>query len=169
LVHPDKSNALTHKVLPVGTRFLQNLFDYGSLSKEDEKTYVNAILNKISQKVDQIINQEDFVLLFSEIVGFSQNFIRTTVMNNESSVSLRDIKRVKKIFLFYCYFISFKQQIGIDQVRKNFGDNYTFTDYLQSYDIDFNRLGNTQVLRALIISININYFNRIVNKSKSSK
>lgn len=106
-VHPNKSNLLTHKVLPIGSRTMSCLFDYGALGPDVEKKYIKAILNKFP--VD-IKNEVDLKKILTESIVESQKFIREIVEENMSSVSLRDIKRVQKIFNFYSFYIMYKNK-----------------------------------------------------------
>ena len=167
LVHPDKTNALTHKVLPIGSRMLQNLFDYGSLSKVDEEKYIKAILQDLADF--EIMGGKVFYNLMVETIVEAQIYIKETVNKNASSVSLRDIKRVKKIFIFYCYFLAFAKGIRRQELDiKLYGgtNEMTFSQYLTCHVINFNSLSQKDIMVAYYVTIGINYYYRIIDESK---
>ena len=157
-VHPDKSNALTHKVNPINSRMLQCLFDYGALSPKVELKYVEAIFSEFTNKINKT-----FLKLFIESVVSAQNFIKKEVSENESSVSLRDIKRVKKIFIFYCYLIRYRNDYKHLVNKKG---KY-FDEFLEIYLMDFSRFPSEELFIAFIVSISINYLYRIIKHGRN--
>ena len=154
-VHPDKANALTHKVNPVNARMLQCLFDFGSLSKQVEQKYISAMFQDFQGKVRQ-----DFLEMFVESVTVSQDFIKKTVIHDESSLSLRDVKRVKKIFVFYCYFIWFRNSHNSSGQVHSQG----FDHFLTNQRIRFKKFTLEELLIAFVVAISMNYLYRIIQQ-----
>lgn len=137
---------------------LQCLFDYGSLSTEVEQKYVNAIFSDLKKM--QI--KEEFQKMFIDIVVTAQNFIKEVVCENESSVSLRDIKRVKKLFIFYMYFIKYRNDYESLKKREI---NY-FEQFIESYYINFSHFEEKDLFTSFIVSIGLSYFYRIILDGK---
>ena len=106
-VHPSKSNLLTHKVLPIGSRTLSCLFNYGALTPSIEEMYIKAILSNLPIVSKSNVNLKE---MLSDCIVSSQNYIKKIVEENMSSVSLRDIKRVKKILNFYGFYLKYRKE-----------------------------------------------------------
>jgi hypothetical protein len=170
-VHPDKKNALTHKVNPINSRMLQCLFDYGSLSRKVERKYVDAIFGEFKKHME-----DHFWNVFVETVVNAQEFIKKKVSENESSVSLRDIKRVKKLFIFYCYLIKFRNSYKeikqkIKEERRTNGEATTsnsFDHFMQNNLVNFKEISDDELFIAFIVSISLCYLYRIIKTSKTS-
>jgi hypothetical protein len=137
---------------------LQCLFDYGSLSKEVESKYINAIFGDLEKSLDKTI----FSMLIETVVVL-QNFIKSEVFKNESSLSLRDIKRVKKVFLFYCYFIKYRKHYKEIKYEKLL----PFDEFILKEKLDFESLTRNELLRAFFVSIAINYLYRISHEGNA--
>ena len=100
-VHPDMKNLLSHRVFPIPPRILGYLWDYGSLNKQSERNYIQSMIRKLKLP-------KNFENCMARSVESSQNFIKEIVEKRQSSVSLRDIKRVIKIFHFYACYVEFR-------------------------------------------------------------
>ena len=100
-VHPDMKNLLSHRVFPLPPRILGYLWDYGSLSKKSERNYISSMVGKL--KLSRGHHES-----LADCIRLSQDFIKEVVEKRESSVSLRDIKRVVKIFHFFACYVRFR-------------------------------------------------------------
>ena len=113
-VHPDMKNLLSHRVFPLPTRILGYLWDYGSLNENSEKSYIKSMISKLKLK-------PEFQNCLVKSIVKSQKYIKEVVEKRQSSVSLRDIKRVVKIFHFFACYVKFRSRkehylIDIDQM-----------------------------------------------------
>ena len=112
-------NNLVYKVNPLPTCLINYIFNFGSLSSDEEKKYASSIIqfyfNKIEKfdKHSQKIKIYDLILISTEklteekktivdILIFSNKYMKNIYDN--SSISLRDIKRFT---IFYDWFLKY--------------------------------------------------------------
>ena len=112
-------NNLVYKVNPLPTCLINYIFNFGSLSSEEEKKYASSIIqfyfNKIEKfdKHSQKMKIYDLILISNEkltkekkiivdILIFSNRYMKNIYDN--SSISLRDIKRFT---IFYDWFLKY--------------------------------------------------------------
>ena len=110
IVHPQMKNLLSHRVFPIPPRMLTDLWDYGSLAPKVEEKYIRAMLSQLKLPAANLI-------CFVKTVLKCQNFITNDVEKEQSSVSLRDVKRVVRIFKFYNNVLRFKRYI-LNEINK---------------------------------------------------
>jgi len=138
------SETLAYKVNPLPFSLLNYVFDFGSLTKNDELKYIDNMIRNlfdIKIKIKIIENIKDLII-------HSQDFIRE--QNSEiSSVSLRDIKR------FIIFFRWFRISI-ITRAEK--GDEL-YKIYLNDLNLD------DLIIRSCLLSIFLIYYLRIPEKS----
>lgn len=183
-VHPSKKNLLSHKVLPISNSLLTITYDFGSLTEEIESQYISNILQNIFKNSKQVISKNNFsknnlfyrrdrmrkknltnskfdvetaFQILLRVTSTCQIFIKR-YRNNESSVSLRDIDRVQKIFVFYALWIRFRKLFLQNPILK-------FIDTLKNerFSIFFFESMN-DFLRCLTVTIFMSYINRIGSK-----
>ena len=162
-IHPEMKNLLSHRVFPIPPRLLFDLWDYGSLSSQIEKKYIRAMLSQLKLETK-------YLNCFEEAVLYCQDYIKNTVEQQQSSVSLRDIKRVVHIFKFYYHVIAFRDYIE-KQIRKlklksflddNSNQVWNFEEFCKKSKIDdFGKIEKDKFLTCFVISILINYIFRI--------
>lgn len=80
------------------------LWDYGSLSYDEESKIIGKIVLSINDELDNMIDSQ-MIEMMAKAVIFSQAFTRTHEAN--WAVSLRDVKRFQVLF---CYF--YKSNFG---------------------------------------------------------
>ena len=162
-VHPDMKNLLSHRVFPIPPRILFDLWDYGSLYKDVEEKYIRAMLSQLKL-------EENYLNCFVEAVLTCQNFIRSDVEKQQSSVSLRDIKRVIRIFKFYYNVIAFRRYVKEEVTKSNLmsfvdgkgEDIMRFDQFCEEHKNNtFEKINEEDFLICFIISILINYIFRI--------
>ena len=164
-VHPSMKNLLSHRVFPIPPRMLSDLWDYGSLSSATETKYVHAMLSQLGL-------EQRLLDYFVEAVIMCQNFIKQRVEKEQSSVSLRDIKRVVRIFRFYDSVVRFRELIKNkqDELKKK---SYVELDSKFKTNMDFEKfcaerrheplgdLKDDDFLRVFTITVLVNYIFRI--------
>ena len=156
-VHPSKQNLLSHKVLPISPNLLHKIFDYGSLDKETEKKYIKNIFAQFS-KDDKNPKSRNYIRVICEFVCAGQNMMKY-IFNNESAVSLRDVNRVKEVFIFYTLLLQYKK---IHQLSKY----ESFEEYNRLANFDLNKVSEENFLTALTVTMYINYIFRLGFDSK---
>eukprot|EP00761_Pharyngomonas_kirbyi_P011055 gb/GECH01011079.1/.p1 GENE.gb/GECH01011079.1/~~gb/GECH01011079.1/.p1 ORF type:complete len:1561 (+),score=386.09 gb/GECH01011079.1/:1-4683(+) len=96
---PDPLENLVYRVFPMADSFVDHMFDYGSLSEQSERLYVDAIIKKyISHPTNQ--DEKEFLELFKQLLCMSQSFIREN-LRESSAVSLRDIERSVRLLKWF--------------------------------------------------------------------
>lgn len=93
----DTMADLVYKVHPIPLTMLDFIFDFGALEPLQEKSYIESMVNSM---IPERLADHDVRSLISELINVSQRFIRQ-VEKDDSSVSLRDVKRCLKIMLWF--------------------------------------------------------------------
>ena len=163
-VHPSKQNLLSHKVLPISNTLLTITYDFGTLTKEIEHKYISNMLGNFFYSGGQPLrgNRLDLKKTFNillDVTTLCQSFIKN-YKKNESSVSLRDIDRVQKIFRFYSLWIRYRKMFWRDKKLKLVG-------FLKNtkYSVSFLE-SMRDFIRCLTVTIFLNYINRIGSRGK---
>ena len=149
--HPSKQNLLSHRVLPISSSLLTKIHDYGALNQEVEQEYIAAIMGSLFPK-SRGYSSNGFLKKLITSASFCQNYVKT-LNNNESSLSLRDLHRVKEIFRFYVILLNYK--------RNYTPDSKNFEDYAKGFVINQTTLTNSIFTRAVIVTLTLNYLFRI--------
>lgn len=156
-VHPRMENLLSHRVFPIPPRMLNDLWDYGSLNDEVENDYINSMIGKL-----KLIQK--FQDCFVKIITFCHSYIKKTVEKQKSSVSLRDVKRVVRIFKFYYIYIMFREKIEKDSKDENY-EPINFQKFLSKHmKKSCRKITEKQFIVAFVITILINYVFRIAKE-----
>ena len=160
----SSDKTLIYSVYPLPISLMNFVIDFGYMSVEDEKIYVNNILEKIENKYyfkykSERLQEKDSIKindLALNMIIKSQNFIRTK--NDISSVSLRDIKRFFIIFKFFFDYIKHKKDIDIIKKETNYLllENYKYYSKISFKDI---------YVHSIILSLFICYYLRISKKN----
>jgi thiol-disulfide isomerase/thioredoxin len=155
------SRVLSHRVYPIPDSLINSLWDFGQLTQEKEKAYIRGMLpSEDSLLYDQIYDD----LRFINVIVTSQNYIRQ--IENESSVSLRDVERFLKLFAlckelfkerpydslimttFICYFLRIEKREQREKLDKllseSFPTNLTNTS-IAYFSRTFERLSGSMV------------------------
>ena len=111
--HPEKKAGLIHQVLPIPSRMLQHLYDFGDIKEVYEKLFINQMLNELGIT-------EELKEAFAKSIFDCQNYIREKVEKNHSTVSLRDIQRVKELAKFFYSFVKYKSEYTEGRKFDNF-------------------------------------------------
>ena len=152
-----KSNQkLVYLVNPLPHSLLTSIFDFGNLSSEDEKKYIQSIVKETLKKYN--ISEKIEKLIVTEILE-CQNYIRE--LNDISSVSLRELRRFNILFDFFIDYFN----------KKNKNDNiYINSLSLCLYFCYYIRLSNNELRKELQLKIekilNGKDFLKIIQKEK---
>ena len=90
------SSLLSHRVYPIPERLIDYVWDFGQLPKADEKAILKGIVK--SEKIFSESKMQDEEN-FCEVIYKCHSFVREK--EDRSAVSLRDIKRVMKLYRWF--------------------------------------------------------------------
>ena len=155
---------LVYLVNPLPHSLLTSIFDFGSLCPEDEKKYIDIIVNETIKKYN--INKDIEKSIVDQII-LCQNFIRDK--NDVSSVSLRDLRRFNILFDFFVDYLKKKNKTN-DENEGNNNEIYIHSLCLCLYFCYIIRLSNKKLRNELETKIKIifkgeNYLD-IIQKEK---
>ena len=105
-----------------------------------------------NSKVDVEHRKQQYLTILVDITSFCQEFVKN-LDNKASSLSLRDVYRVKIIFKFYWVLLAYKKQytaLGTD-----------FESFRLKYPESLNTVDDTSFVICLIVTTTLNYVNRI--------
>jgi hypothetical protein len=96
LVPKTSDTILSHRVYPIPERLLNYVWDFGQLSEADEKKHIESMV-----KAEKIFTDEDVTkrTKFINLAYSSHSTVRD--IEERSGVSLRDVKRVLKLYSWF--------------------------------------------------------------------
>lgn len=142
-LNENRKYRLSHRVNPLKLSLLDFVWDYGALSPQVEKEYIRRILKGSNSQIE----------ILKEVVFVSHIYIKNEVEQNQSSVSLRDIDRVNKIFHFCVVLLQKTKKL----------DQRTLEECLVEYERNFasQELPEDIFFESLCLTIGINYYFRL--------
>ena len=155
LTHPQRANFLSHRVSPIAYTMLTRLHDYGSLDADAESQYIRGIISSIFGRNEVwrrfFRNSRDGqVFIHAALQG--QRYLKR-INNIESSMSLRDVHRVKAIFEFYYMLLAYEKRYSRIQLD--------FEEYQMQFRSRNNRISRRRLKISLEVSLYLNYVIRI--------
>ena len=142
------NKSLIYTVNPLPHSLLNFVFNFGNLTEEDEKEYINNIIRDSQHKFfydyktgDLTDNDfEEIHKLAVNLIVTSQNFIRER--NDKSSVSLREIRRFNIFFEYFFNYLKSKKEFDLKKLENkeletediNYYKNLSYKD-IQIYSI----------------------------------
>jgi nucleoside-triphosphatase THEP1 len=160
LIKQRVATQLVYRVHPLPDSLLDYVWDYGSLTENEEVLYINNILRNISGELKEKV---------ISLVVRSQIFIRDC--EDKYSVSLRDVSRFKILHEWFYKIIEEKNEkeeisLDISKSEKNLKSSigFSYIPFLNfgSYSSKIKYTGKLMVARkALILSLFLCYYNRI--------
>ena len=169
LIHKGQDKRkLVYTVYPLPNNMLNFVLDFGNLSLEEEKKYIQIMVGKMMQKIMNDINKKECEAIINLAINSiitCQSYIKTT--NDISSVSLREVKR---FVIFFKYFVAYllnkqndnesKEQSHIFYNSKSKYDIYKYAVNLALYICYYLRLPNHESRRELLNHLDgPNFFN----------
>ena len=163
---------LVYKVNPLPHSLLNYVFDFGSLVEEDEKKYIENIIDpsieKIFKQCRGVFEKEKIKIIkdFSiNMIIIAQNFIREN--NDISSVSLREIRRYVIFYEFYYRYLKNKKEnlfeLINNRIEKEIYEKITEFDY-QIYAVNLSificyylRISNKNIRKELLRKLNVKF------------
>ena len=149
---------LAYNVNPFPNSLYNYVLNFGYISKEDEKTYIEFMIintiEKISSSPDgEILTEEQFTKIkdtAKNLIILSQNFIKDKF--EISSISLRDIARCNKLYKFFHKYLKLRAKLS-----NTIKEESQIISYDQFTEFDFH-------INAINLSVFICYYLRIPDK-----
>lgn len=88
-IKTDQLSKLVYRVHPLPETMIDYVWDYGSLQKKDEKSYIERMVQKMFPK-------QNIVNLLVELLTMSQQFVKEEE-GSDCCVSLRDVERCRRL------------------------------------------------------------------------
>ena len=136
----DDYSELVYRVHPLPEAMVDYVWDYGSLTPEDEKAYIQRMV-----KSSVLAHDDDFVNLLAE----SQKFIRKCE-KNPFCVSLRDVHRCILLAKWF-----------IDTIDKRAGNSASSKEYLKKYRELEKKFDDQPFIKSIILALAHCYLSRI--------
>lgn len=92
-IKTDHLSKLVYRVHPLPETMIDYVWDYGSLQKQDEKSYIERMVHGVFQR-------ERLVQLFVHLLIMSQQFVKDEE-GSECCVSLRDVERCRRLVVWF--------------------------------------------------------------------
>ena len=146
LIYPgSKHKTLVYTVNPLPFSLLNFVFNFGSLTKEDEEKYIKSI---IEETMNKYLIDDELKNMAQKALVFSHDFIKRK--SDVSSVSLREIRRFN---IFFDYFVIYyeKKEEFISENNKNKDNSSKKLELPEKYK------------NCIMLSIFICYYLRISN------
>ena len=165
----NKGKDLVYTVNPLPHSLLNFVFYFGKLKPEDEKNYIKCIIKKVIEKIyykgntpkeekDEDNKIKKFKKLSCDMIWASQEYIREK--NDESAVSLREIRRVNIFYEFFYNYLNTKKEFYLGENQNLYEEDSEFYKKLDDY--------STQIY-AMNLSIFVCYYLRITNKEQRNE
>ena len=151
LSHPnDIPNVHVYLVKILPQSLMYYIFNFGSLDKDDEKLYISSIISELFNNKESELKQATQDLIFQ-----CHDFLRKTY--DKSVVSLREMTRFTKCCKFFMDEYLKKKKIFLESV----GKKYTIKNKKKEE--------NFQKIKAIILSIYICYYTRLMDRDSRDK
>ena len=164
----NKASDLVYTVNPLPHSLLNFVFYFGKLKPDDEKNYVKCIIKRSIEKIyykEQPPKEEDkednkiknLKKMACDMIWEAQEYIREK--NDESAVSLREIRRVNIFYeYFYYYYLNSKKKFYLNENQTILNqEDSEFYKNLDDYSMQ---------IYAMNLSIFMCYYLRITDKEQ---
>ena len=145
---------LAYNVNPLPHSLLNFVFDFGNLTPEDEKSYIERIILEPIEGFDKYNYNKDIYKLAKKMISKAQNFIRNK--NGISSVSLREIRRFNIFYEFLYIYLKSKKEMNLNLNENNKMDNSDNEFYKKLTEIELH-------IYSIILAVFACYYLRIAD------
>ncbi|KAG2374013.1 hypothetical protein C9374_011678 [Naegleria lovaniensis] len=140
-------NVLAYRVNPLPQSMIAYVWDYGSLSQNDELRYIATI-------VDSMTNFSELKNLCTNLLFSSQEYIRQC--EDKSSVSMRDIARFKKLYHWFYNSLKDKKPPTLEGKSQK-----TRKDLEKYYRVISSEASPNRKIRSIILALSHCYHSRL--------
>ena len=144
----DEYSELVYRVHPLPESMVDYVWDYGSLTPQDEKAYIQRMVQNLPPEYRNVLS------VLVDLLAESQKFIRESE-NNPFCVSLRDVHRC---ILLVKWFMEFIKERAKMKKGKN-GDRRQ--EHLMKYQELAQEFDNQPVVRSVILALAHCYLARL--------
>ena len=146
----DEYSELVYRVHPLPEAMMDYVWDYGSLTPEDEKSYIRRMVQNLPDE-----NQHVLV----DVLAESQKFIRESE-ENPFCVSLRDVRRCILLVEWFIDMIKKRTDLMNERLRK--GKSIPdIPNYLEQYKNLVHSYNGKPVIRSIILALAHCYLSRL--------
>ena len=141
----DDYSELVYRVHPLPEAMIDYVWDYGSLTSQDEKAYIQKMAQQISLEYKNVL---------VDILAESQEFIRKSE-ENRFCVSLRDVRRCIILIEWFMDIIK-KRSVTTDG-----GNGFKMEGYLANYRKLAEEFDDKPVVKSIILALGHCYLSRL--------
>ncbi|OMJ91253.1 hypothetical protein SteCoe_6230 [Stentor coeruleus] len=145
----DESNSLMHMVKPLPDSIINYIWDFGGLTENDLKKYIETILKVIHSKYERT---------FADLIAIAHNYFKD--QEDCSSISLRDVQRFIRL---YDWFKTSRRLRSIEAKNESYMAN------LESFNLNPKCPINDEELVSGILSFCHCYYLRISNENERNE
>ncbi|XP_046854791.1 uncharacterized protein LOC124447744 isoform X2 [Xenia sp. Carnegie-2017] len=147
----DEYSKLVYRVHPLPESMVDYVWDYGSLTPQDEKVYIERMVNEFPGEYQHVL---------TELLALSQCFIRKSE-KNPFCVSLRDVQRC--ILLVKWFIVTLKEQKKLMEERKRKGKStLPFPFNLRKYESRSKKYDSCPVVKSIVLALAHCYLSRLL-------
>lgn len=106
-IKTDHLSKLVYRVKPLPETMIDYVWDYGSLQKKDEESYIKRM-------IQGLFSNNDFEKLFVTLLIMSQQFVKDEE-KSDCCVSLRDVERCKRLAVWFVKILKKKDNLILKQ------------------------------------------------------
>ena len=146
----DEYSELVYRVHPLPEAMMDYVWDYGSLTPEDEKSYIRRMVQNIPSGHQRV---------FVDLLAQSQQFVRKAE-NNHFCVSLRDVRRCILLVEWFADVIKKRTDLMNERLRKK-KDIPVLPKYLEKYQKLSQRCDKYPVIKSIVLALAHCYLSRL--------
>ena len=146
----DEYSDLVYRVHPLPETMADFVWDYGSLTPQDEKAYIRRMVQKLPREYQHVLDN------LVELLTGSQEFIRKSE-NNPFCVSLRDVRRC--IVLIEWFFNMIKERA--DVVKKKGKPRVDTPVHVKKFQDLSCRYDNAPAVKSVVLALAHCYLSRL--------
>ena len=161
----QKVKNLVYTVNPLPLSLLNFVFNFGSLKTKDEETYIQSMIEGVTNEIFEKIEFQDilskkieFINMEADCVRCCQNFMKKN--NDVSIVSLREVNRFNIFFQFFADYLYHRKNPNKASFEENENDIIKY----------YKEKNNLEILTAAVnLSLFICYYLRIPDKKSKEE
>ncbi|XP_046854892.1 uncharacterized protein LOC124447906 [Xenia sp. Carnegie-2017] len=147
----DEYSKLVYRVHPLPESMVDYVWDYGSLTPQDEKVYIGRMVNKFLGEYQQVL---------TELLALSQNFIRHAE-KNPFCVSLRDVRRCILLVSWFIDTLKTRKML-MEERERNGKSTPTFPGHLEKYKNRSMKYDSYPEIKSIVLALAHCYMSRLL-------
>ncbi len=147
----DEYSELVYRVHPLPESMVDYVWDYGSLTPQDEKTYIQRMVQNLPSEYQHVL---------VDLLAESQNFIRKSE-RNPFCVSLRDVRRCILLVEWFTEMIKKRSDLMMNENVKNRNKNPVIPKYLEKYQNLSQSYDRKPIIKSIVLAMAHCYLSRL--------